>query len=110
VQIAREDQRKRAAQVARQLQASGYIVPGIENVRGKAPISSQLRYCVEDNLVEDDLAGITKVLESIKISATKYRVPNCGNVRARHYEIWFGEEFSNGEIGAGEIKKLPTAK
>ncbi len=33
IQIAREDQRRRAAAVARALQAAGYIVPGIENVR-----------------------------------------------------------------------------
>jgi predicted nucleic acid-binding Zn-ribbon protein len=93
VQIAREDQRKHAAEVARQLQSRGYIVPENENVRGKAPTTSQLRFCSNDKTAEEDVAGITKTLQSISISVTSYRLPNCGNVRARHYEIWFGEEF-----------------
>jgi len=93
VQIAREDQRKHAAEVARQLQSRGYIVPGIENVRGKAPTSSQIRYCANDKIAEEDLAGIMKTLQSISISVTSYRLPNCGNIRPGHYEIWFGEEF-----------------
>jgi cell division protein FtsL len=92
IQIAREDQRKRAADVASRLQAKGYIVPGIENVEGKVPSTSQVRYCPTDRF-EEDLADITKTLESIKISVGTQRLANCGNVRPRLYELWFGEKF-----------------
>ena len=92
VQIAREDQRKRAADVASRLQARGYIVPGIENVEGKVPPTSQLRYCPTDKF-EEDLADITKTLQSISISVSTQRLPKCGSVRPRLYELWFDEKF-----------------
>jgi septal ring factor EnvC (AmiA/AmiB activator) len=93
IQIAREDQRRRAAAVARALQAAGYIVPGIENVRGKAPTNTQLRYCGADNWLQADLDGIVNALERISVPVTRQRLANCGNVRPRHYEIWFGESY-----------------
>ena len=93
MQIAREDQRRRAAAIARELQAAGYIVPGIENVRGNAPTNSQLRYCEGDNFLPEDLDGITKALERIPFSVTRQPLPRCGNVRPRHYEIWLGESY-----------------
>lgn len=93
MQIARADQRKRAAVIARNLQAAGYIVPGIENVRDKAPANSQLRYCDGANFLPADLDGITKALERISVSVTRQRLARCGNVRPRHYEIWLGESF-----------------
>jgi hypothetical protein len=84
--------RRLAAALLSRLQAKGYIVPGIENVEGKAPSTSQLRYCPTDKF-EEDLADITKTLESIKISVGTQRLPACGNVRPRLYELWFGEKF-----------------
>jgi septal ring factor EnvC (AmiA/AmiB activator) len=93
MQIARKDQQRRAAAIARALQAAGYIVPGIENVRDKAPNTSQLRYCDGDNYLPEDLDAITKVLDRISVSVTRQRLPRCGNVRPRHYEIWLGESY-----------------
>jgi hypothetical protein len=93
MQIARADQRRRAAVIARQLQAWGYIVPGIENVRDKAPTNSQLRYCDGANYLPSDLDGITKALERISVTVTRQRLQRCANVRPRHYEIWLGESF-----------------
>ena len=93
MQIAREDQRRRAAAIARALQAAGFIVPGIENVRDKAPTNSQLRYCDGDNQLQGDLDDITKALARISVSVTRQRLPRCGNVRSRHYEIWLGESY-----------------
>ena len=93
MQIAREDQRRRAAQIARALQAAGYIVPGIENVREKAPANSQLRYCDGKNYLPEDLDAITKALERIQVSVTRQSLSRCGNVRPRHYEIWLGENY-----------------
>ena len=110
VQIAREEQRKRAAEVAHQLQASGYIVPGIENVRGKAPNTSELRFCPKDNSVDQDLAGITKALQAISVSVTSVRLPNCGNVRPRHYEIWFSEDWAMPKEPQGQVVKKPIVE
>jgi hypothetical protein len=101
LQIAREEQRKKCAQVARQLQTRGYLVPGIENVREKAPNKSELRFCPKGNSVDEDLAGITDALKAISISVNRVRLSNCQNVRSRHYEIWFSEEW-------GMPKELPT--
>jgi septal ring factor EnvC (AmiA/AmiB activator) len=93
MQIAREDQRRRAAAIARALQAEGYIVPGIENVRDKAPDNSQLRYCGDGKNLPEDLDSIIKALERISVSVTRQPLARCGNVRPRHYEIWLGENY-----------------
>ena len=93
MQIAREDQRRRAAQIARALQSAGYIVPGIENVREKAPDNSQLRYCGDGKNLPEDLDGIMKALESIPVSVSRQPFARCGNIRPRHYEIWLGENY-----------------
>lgn len=93
MQIAREDQRRRAAAIARALQAEGYLVPGIENVRDKAPDNSQLRYCGDGKNLPDDLDNIMKALERISVSVTRQPFSRCGNIRPRHYEIWLGENY-----------------
>jgi len=105
VQIAREEQRKRAAEVARQLQTGGYIVPGIENVREKAPNNSELRYCPKDNSVDEDIAGIIKALKAMSIAISPVRLPNCGNARTRHYEIWFSEDWAMPKEPTGQVVK-----
>ena len=92
-QIAREDQRRRAAQVARQLQANGYIVPGIENVGRKAYGPTELRYCSSDDTVKQDIESITNLLVKLSIKIKPQLIRNCGNVRPRHYEVWFGDDF-----------------
>ena len=92
-QIAREDQRKHASQVASQLQARGYIVPGIEYVGRKASGPTQLRYCQSDDLVKQDLDGITRALASLNVKVEPLKIARCGNVRPRHYEVWFGDYF-----------------
>ena len=92
-QIAREDQRRRAAEVARQLQANGYIVPGIESVGKKASGPTELRYCSSDDTVKQDIESITNLLVKLSIRIKPQLIRNCGNVRPRHYEIWFGDNF-----------------
>lgn len=92
-QIAREDQRRRAAQVARQLQANGYIVPGIENVGRRASGPTELRYCSWEETVKQDIESITSLLVKLSIRIKPQLIRNCTNVRPRHYEIWFGDDF-----------------
>jgi hypothetical protein len=91
--ITREDQRRRAAEVAPQLQANGYLVPRIEYVGRKAFGPTQLRYCSSDDTVKRDLDNITNLFAKLSIKIKPLLIRDCGNVRPRHYEIWFGDEF-----------------
>ncbi len=100
IQIAREDQRPKATQMVNQLQAKGYLVPGIENVGSKAPPTSDVRYCKSDSgeLQMKDLADITGFLKSSVPSLQSLGsnvIPDslCSKVRPRQYEIWFGQDF-----------------
>jgi cell division protein FtsB len=94
LQIGGEEQRKRAAEVVRQLQAKGYIVPGIENVGTKArlPHTSQLRYYQTDSVSLGDIKDITESLGRLGVKLSTVPLSST-NVRPRHYEIWFGQDF-----------------
>jgi hypothetical protein len=94
--IGQEDQRKLAGDIARRLQARGYIVPGIENVAGKAkvPEISQLRYYQTDEMSQSDLRDLFEFFRSVGVRLDKpVLIRNARGVRARHYEIWFGDDF-----------------
>ena len=95
IQIGDEDQRARATEVVRLLQKRGYIVPGIENVGSKAriPARSQLRYYQTDSVAEADIKDIVSVLRGIGIEIQTPPPITSGNVRPRHYELWFGKDF-----------------
>jgi hypothetical protein len=92
-QIGREDQRRHAAAVARQLQDNGYLVPGIENVGPKASGQTELRFCTSDEAAKQDLDQITNLLIKLSIKVKQQPISNCRNVRPRHYEVWFGDDF-----------------
>lgn len=95
IQIGDEDQRARAWEVVRLLQKRGYIVPGIENVGSKAriPARSQLRYYQTDSVAEADIKDIISVLRGIGVEIQTPPPITSGNVRPRHYELWFGKDF-----------------
>jgi len=95
IQIGDEDQRARATEVVRLLQKRGYIVPGIENVGSKAriPARSQLRYYQTDSVAEADIKDIVSTLRGIGIDIQTPAPITSSNVRARHYELWFGKDF-----------------
>lgn len=94
IQIGGEDQRKRASEVVSQLQKNGFIVPGIENVGGKAriPSVSQLRYYPTDSFSEQDIKDIASTLSNLRIDLKPIPLTSGGG-RPRHYEIWFGQDF-----------------
>ena len=95
IQIAREDQRQRAAQLTSQLQARGYVVPGIEYVgrRARIPRVSELRY-YPTGAAQSDIDDIVGFFRGAGIKlAQPVQVRQAGGVRPRHYEIWFGEDF-----------------
>jgi len=81
--------------VVRLLQKRGYIVPGIENVGSKAriPARSQLRYYQTDSVAEADIKDIVSTLRGIGIDIQTPAPITSSNVRARHYELWFGKDF-----------------
>jgi hypothetical protein len=95
IQIGDEDQRARASEVVRLLQKRGYIVPGIENVGSKAriPNRSELRYYQTDSVGEADVNDIVIALREIGIAVQTPPAITSGNVRPRHYELWFGKDF-----------------
>lgn len=101
LQVGREDQRTRASEVARQLQTRGYIVPGleqnrgggVENVRGRAPRVSQIRFYKDDEVSQKDVNDIVAVVQSMGIQLKRVQLPPSSNARPRHYEVWFGDDF-----------------
>src|SRR5258705_8733387 len=105
IQVGREDQRKRAAEVARKLQAQGYVVPGLEHkisfelnrIRGievrPAPRVSQLRYYQDNAVSQKDIHDIVTLLHAMGVELKQVLLPPLRVARARHYEIWFGDDF-----------------
>lgn len=97
IQIAHESQRDQARAVVRQLQAAGYVVPGIENVEGKArpQFISDIRYYAGSGTNLEDLADIKRRLAVLGVNLELKPLPASSRVRPRHYEIWFGDDFSS---------------
>lgn len=119
LQIGREDQRKHAGEVARKLQAEGYTVPGLahvpglervpglehlpglgqrtrqvaENARLSSPRFSQIRYYQSNEVSQKDVNDIVRILQGMGVELKQVQLPFSKAVRARHYEIWFGEDF-----------------
>jgi type II secretory pathway pseudopilin PulG len=95
IQIGDAAQRARAQEVSRQLEARGYVVPGIENISGKAkaPPVSQLRFYGADDAARKDVDDIVGFFQGIGVALKTVQLPASGGVRPRHYEIWFGDDF-----------------
>lgn len=111
IQIGREEQRKSAGDVARRLQARGFLAPGIENVRGRAPRLSQLRYYQTDEVAQADIKSLTEFFRSIGVRLDKpMLIKNAKGVRPRHYEVWFGDDFPRNAPPTEETQPTPTPK
>ncbi|MEP7317544.1 MAG: hypothetical protein ABI921_02350 [Panacibacter sp.] len=97
IQIANNDQRHRAAEIATLLQTDGFIVPGIENMEGKTNTltTSEVRYYKSNDIVSSDTQTISKIFKIASLPVPMMRAfPASVNVRPRHYEIWFGDDFT----------------
>jgi len=80
--------------VARQLQARGFLAPGIENVRARAPRLSELRYYQTDEVAQNDIRNLLEFFRGVGIRLGRPAlIRDASNIRPRHYEIWFGEDF-----------------
>lgn len=94
--IADESQRKRATEIGKKLQAQGYVVPGVENVRERAPkMGTQLRFFRRNDEGAADINGIMAVLkgENIEAQPVTLSLKYAGSATARQYEIWFGADL-----------------
>ena len=87
--IALESQRQKAKDVAAALGQKGFVIPGIENITGKAdaPKNTNVRYFNdEDKMAADIIASVLK--EKGFIDANAYRVPQY-KVTPGSVEVWF---------------------
>ena len=101
LQVGREDQRRRASEVALQLQTKGYVVPGleqkrgggVENVRGRNPHDSEIRFYQNDEISQKDVNDIINAVREMGLTLKAKQLTPSRHVRPRHYEIWIGDDF-----------------
>ena len=91
--IGEEAQRELAVRLQKKLQAEGYIVPSIQNIKGiaRVPAETELRFC-EGKGVDSDIAEIKDLLagDGVDLSIhSPLKTPGCVNVtNDRTYELW----------------------
>ena len=91
--IGDETQRELAVKLQKKLQAEGYIVPSIQNIKGiaRVPVNTELRFC-EGKGQDSDINEIKDLLaaEGIDLSIhAPLTTPCCVNVNNdRNYELW----------------------
>jgi hypothetical protein len=95
IHISREDQRQKAEEVEKKLEAIGYQVPGIEYVGKRAPNTSQVRYFFQS----DSGPQLQKIEDIMKQSGAAAQPQFIGlkqpppNLRPKVFEIWFGLDY-----------------
>jgi hypothetical protein len=109
IHIMRASQRARAAEVARRLQAKGFLVPGIENRehKGNPQPNSDVRFYQGDAMADGDTADIRAVLDGFGVKLKTIALNRSSGVRPRHYELWFGDDFGGPAPDAGSRPDLP---
>ncbi|MCW3107652.1 MAG: hypothetical protein JWQ09_2158 [Segetibacter sp.] len=97
IQISGEDQRQVGKTVQSKLLQSGYLAPGVENIKGKAniPSKTEVRYYRDEEI--EEASRIVHFLKDLKLGIemrdSPVKVPGSGRgTRPRHYEIWFSPE------------------
>ena len=93
IHIMRSAQRARAAEVARRLQAEGFLVPGIDNMerREKSQPSSDVRFNPGDEMASADTKKIHALLGNFGTKLKEVKL--SANTRPRQYELWLGDDF-----------------
>lgn len=90
VHIRDEKQRQAAQDISTQLQKRGFVVEGIENVKGRGPTDTELRCFRQSDVAQ--AKEIVKVLGEMGAKAKWIIVPGFENsklVRPNQYELWF---------------------
>jgi hypothetical protein len=97
--IGGESQRSSAAGIEAALQSAGFVVPGIQNVLGRAyiPDTAEVRYFVypEAKTKADEILAILK-RAGCKDGRSSYLKPSARDVAtssdiSTHFEVWFGK-------------------
>jgi hypothetical protein len=106
IQIVNAGQRPRAADVARRLQAKGFLVPGVENVerKGIRQSHSDVRFNPGDEMAAADTASIRDVLGGFGVKLREVKLAD--NTRPRQYELWLGDDFA-GQEGTTRPEVIP---
>jgi hypothetical protein len=93
IQISREDQRALAESLQQELRNNSFLVPGIEDVNGKAflPTQTEVRY-----FREDEKAQAVQIIDLMKkvissVSAEPKMVTLKNHSRPKHFEVWFSK-------------------
>jgi hypothetical protein len=93
IHIASEDQRKAAKVLQSQLIAKNYIVPGIENVSGKAKIPAKLQVRYFDPQAKESADSILQLIKNGGIDGElDFEKPNGADATSSdiktHFEVW----------------------
>ncbi|HUA90998.1 MAG TPA: hypothetical protein VL991_00450 [Terracidiphilus sp.] len=94
IHIHAKPQRKHAAQIARALRNSGYIVSGID-VKPQTVQESQVHYYSDDSQSVSDANSIVKVVTSTGIPCTARQVPQpeSDKLKPRAYGLWLAADL-----------------
>ena len=94
IHIGSEGQRKKAQEIAAAVQKQGFLAPGVENVKDKAPRASVLKFFREAE--KGEAVQIAKIIQDLGVNASPQYIEgfeNSTKMRPRHYEVWFGSDF-----------------
>jgi hypothetical protein len=94
MQIATQTQREMAQSIQTRLRASGFLVPGIENVEGKAtsPSQTEVRFYRDED--RNEASQVIRILKEagLQPKGDPQKVPGGGKgTRPRHYEVWISK-------------------
>jgi len=94
MQIATQTQREMAQSIQTRLRTSGFLVPGIENVEGKAssPKKTEVRFYRDED--RNEALQVIQILKDAGLPANDepQKVSGAGQgTRPRHYEVWISK-------------------
>jgi tetratricopeptide (TPR) repeat protein len=107
IQIANDAQRPLAEALKRRLTASGYDVPGIENVGDKAPARSEIR--TQGNSEQGLTRWQARAMDNMGLGEPKLTVLRKASPKVDSYEIWFERELCATRVvpGCGPVTPRP---
>lgn len=106
IHVMNAGQSGRAREVARKLQAQGFLVPGVDNMERKGIRLSQsdVRFNPSDEMAAADTASIRDVLGGFGVKLREVKLTE--NTRPRQYEVWLGTDFA-GQDGTTRPDLIP---
>ncbi|HYG81741.1 MAG TPA: hypothetical protein VD861_15195, partial [Pyrinomonadaceae bacterium] len=106
IHVMNAGQRARAADVARRLQAKGFLVPGVENMerKGTRLTQSDVRFSPGAGMEAADTASIRDVLDGFGVRLREVWL--FDSTRPRQYELWLGDDFA-GQEGTTRPEVIP---